>query len=304
VKVRAAVVQAGSVGFDREASLEKLARLAGEAADLGAELVVFPEAFISAYPKGLDFGAVVGHRSDIGRDHFRRYFESAIEVPGPAVNMIAAVARGHALHLVVGVIEQDGGTLYCTALFFSPDGYLGKHRKLMPTALERLVWGFGDGSTLPVYDTPLGRLGAVICWENYMPMLRTAMYAKGIQLYCAPTADDRDSWLPTIRHIAIEGRCFVLSSCQFLKRSDLPADIPNGLSDDPDTVLMRGGSAIVDPFGRVVAGPCYDQETILYSELDLDEIARGKFDFDAVGHYSRPDIFQLKVNEEPQQPVL
>jgi nitrilase len=303
MKVRAAVVQAGSVGFDREGSLAKLERLVADAAREGAELAVFPEAFISAYPDGLDFGALVGRRTDAGRDHFRRYFESAIEVPGPDVERIAASARDHALHLVVGVIEREGGTLYCTALFFSPAGYLGKHRKLMPTAMERLVWGFGDGSTLPVFDTPLGRLGAVICWENYMPMLRTAMYSKGIQLYCAPTADDRDSWLPSMRHVAIEGRCFVLTSCQFLRRSDLPADIPNGVSEDPEAILMRGGSAIVDPFGRVLAGPCFNEEAILTAELDLDQIARGKFDFDAVGHYSRPDIFQLKVNEEPQRPV-
>ena len=174
----------------------------------------------------------------------------------------------------------------------------------MPTGAERLVWGYGDGSTLPVHDTPLGRLGAVICWENYMPMLRTAMYAKGVELYCAPTADDRETWLPTIRHIAMEGRCFVLSSCQFLRRSDLPDDIPNALSDDREGILMRGGSAIVDPFGRVLAGPCFDQEAILCAELDLDEIARGKYDFDVVGHYSRPDVFQLTVNEEVQKPVV
>ena len=304
MRVRAAVVQAGSAGFDREASLAKLERLIGEAAGQGAELAVFPEAFVSGYPKGLDFGAVVGHRTDAGRDHFRRYFESAIEVPGPDVDRIAAAAGEHRIQVVVGVIERAGGTLYCTALFFSPEGgYLGKHRKLMPTAMERLVWGFGDGSTLPVYATPIGKVGAVICWESYMPMLRTAMYAKGIELYCAPTADDRDSWLPSMQHVAVEGRCFVLTSCQFLKRSDLPADIPNGISDDPDTILMRGGSAIVDPFGRVLAGPCFNQEAILCAELDLDEIARGKFDFDAVGHYSRPDVFQLKVNEEPQHPV-
>jgi nitrilase len=304
MRVRAAVVQAGSVGFDREASLAKLERLIADAAGEGAELAVFPEAFISGYPKGLDFGALVGHRTDSGRDHFRRHFESAIEVPGPDVDRIAAAAREHGIHLVVGVIERAGGTLYCTALFFSPEaGYCGKHRKLMPTAMERLVWGFGDGSTLPVYETPFGRMGAVICWENYMPMLRTAMYAKGIQLYCAPTADDRDTWLPSMRHVAIEGRCFVLTSCQFLRRSDLPADIPNGMTEDPDAILMRGGSAIIDPFGKVLAGPCFNQAAIVCADLDLDEIARGKFDFDAVGHYSRPDIFQLKVNEEPQRPV-
>ena len=304
MRVRAAVVQAASVGFDRERSLAKLERLVAEAAGEGAQLAVFPEAFISAYPKGLDFGAVVGNRTDAGRDHFRRYFESAIEVPGPDVERIAAAAREHSIHLAVGVIERDGGTLYCTVLLFGPEaGYLGKHRKLMPTAAERLVWGFGDGSTLPVIDTPLGRLGTVICWENYMPMLRMAMYAKGVQLYCAPTADDRETWLSTIRHIALEGRCFVLTSCQFLRRSDLPADIPNRISDDPEAVLMRGGSAIVDPFGTVLAGPCFEGETILYADLDLDQVVRGKYDFDATGHYSRPDVFQLKVNEEPQHPV-
>ena len=305
MKVRGAVVQAGSVGFDREGSLAKLERLVAAAAREGAQLAVFPEAFISGYPKGLDFGAVVGNRTDAGRDHFRRYFESAIQVPGPDVERIAAAAREHAIHLVVGVIERDARTLYCSVLFFDPEtGYLGKHRKLMPTAAERLVWGFGDGSTLPVYETALGRVGAVICWENYMPMLRTAMYAKGVELYCAPTADDRETWLPTVRHIALEGRCFVLASCQFLRRSDLPADIPNALGEDPDAVLMRGGSAIVDPLGRVIAGPCFGQEAILTADLDLDEIARGKYDFDVVGHYSRPDIFQLSVNEAEQKPVV
>jgi len=217
MKVRAAVVQAAPVAFDRARTLDKLERLAAEAARQGAELAVFPEAFVSAYPKGMDFGAVVGRRTSEGRDHFRRYFESAVLVPGPDVDRMASVARERRLHLVVGVIERGGGTLYCTALFFGEDGaFLGKHRKLMPTAAERLVWGFGDGSTLGVFDTRVGRIGAVICWENYMPMLRMAMYAKGVQLYCAPTADDRETWLPTMRHVALEGRCFVLSACQVL----------------------------------------------------------------------------------------
>ena len=292
------------MGFDLEGTLAKLESLVAAAAARGAELALFPEAFVSAYPKGIGFGSVVGDRTPAGRDQFRRYFESAIEVPGNEVSRIAAASRENGIHLVVGVIERDGGTLYCTVLFFSPEaGYLGKHRKLMPTAAERLVWGFGDGSTMPVFDTSVGRLGAVICWENYMPMLRMAMYGKGIQLYCAPTADSRETWLPTMRHVALEGRCFVLTSCQFLRRSDLPADIPNAISEDPDAVLMRGGAAIIDPLGRVLAGPAFDEETILCAELDLDEIARGKFDFDVTGHYARPDVFQLKVDEEPKRPV-
>jgi len=303
--IKAAVVQAASCAFDPARTLDKLGDLVAQAARQRAQLAVFPEAFLSGYPKGLDFGAVVGRRSKEGRDHFRRYFESAVEVPGPEVERMAKMAREHRLHLVVGAIEREGGTLYCTVLFFAADGaFLGKHRKLMPTAAERLVWGMGDGSTLPVFDTPLGRLGAVICWENYMPMLRMAMYSKGVQLYCAPTADDRESWLPTVRHIALEGRCFVLSACQMLWRKDLPADIPNALGEAPQTLLMRGGSCIVDPFGKVLAGPVFEEEAILCAELDLGEIARGKYDFDVAGHYARPDVFRLSVDERPLQPVV
>ncbi len=302
---RVAVVQAASVVFDLEATLFKLERMAVEAAGAGAELVLFPEAFVSGYPKGLDFGAVVGARTDAGRDHFRRYHESSIEVPGPAVDRLSELARRLAVNLVVGVVEREGGTLYCTVLFFGPEhGYLGKHRKLMPTAMERLVWGFGDGSTLPTFDTPAGRVGAVICWENYMPMLRMAMYAKGVQVYCAPTADSRDTWLPSMQHIALEGRCFVLSACQFLRRRDLPADIPNALGTDPDDVIMAGGSCIVSPLGKVLAGPDHGGETILYADLDPGDLARGKFDFDVVGHYARPDVFTLHVNEAPARPSV
>jgi nitrilase len=294
---RAAVVQAAPVVFDLARTLDKLADLAADAARRGAALAVFPEAFVSAYPKGLDFGARIGSRSAEGREQFRRYFESSIDVPGPATERIGRAAKAGGLHLVVGVVERDGGTLYCTALFFGPDGrLLGKHRKLMPTALERIVWGFGDGSTLTVLDTPLGKLGAVICWENYVPLLRMAMYAKGVQLYCAPTADDRDTWLPTMRHVALEGRCFVLSACQYLTRADCPADYPVQ-ADDPNAVLMRGGSCIVAPLGQVLAAPNFESERILTADLDLAEIVRGKYDFDVVGHYARPDVFQLIVNE-------
>ena len=302
--VRAAVVQASSVWFDQEATLAKTRRLTQEAAAGGAQLVVFPEAFISAYPRGLDFGALVGSRSHEGRELFRRYWESAVAVPGPATEVLSGIARESGVHLVIGVVERQGGTLYCTVLFFAPDGrYLGKHRKLMPTALERLIWGFGDGSTLPVFDTPLGKLGAVICWENYMPLLRMTMYGKGIELYCAPTADARDSWIASVRHIAVEGRCFVLSCNQFARGSDYPPDLlPPGTS--PDDVLCRGGSCIVDPFGNFLAGPETAGEVILAADLDRGEIIRGKFDLDVTGHYARPDVFQLQVNERPNQPLV
>ncbi len=302
--VRAAVVQAAPVPFQREKTLEKVATLTADAARGQARLVLFPEAFVSAYPKGLDFGARVGSRTPEGREDFRRYFESAVDVPGPAVDFLGKVARDNGVHLVIGVIERDGGTLYCTVLFFSPEGtFLGKHRKLMPTAMERLVWGFGDGSTLPVLDTPVGRIGAVICWENYMPLLRTAMYAKGIQIYCAPSADDRATWLPTMQHVALEGRCFVLSACQFTRRGDFPADYAAIQGNDPKTVISRGGSCIVSPAGRVLAGPLFEAEGILTADLDLDDVIRGKFDFDVTGHYARPDVFRLIVNETPTAPV-
>lgn len=302
--VRAAVVQDHPVVFDLEATLSKVRDLVRKAARLQAQLVVFPEAFVSAYPKGLDFGARIGMRLAEGRKDFRRYFQSAIEVPGPATAALGAAAKESSVHLVIGVIERELGTLYCTVCFFSPDGnLLGKHRKLMPTAMERLVWGFGDGSTMPVLDTPLGRVGAVICWENYMPLLRMYMYSQGIQLYCAPTADDRDTWLPSMQHIALEGRCFVLSCCQYLMRKDCPQDYDAIQGDDPETVLMRGGSCIVGPLGQVLAGPNFDGPAILRADLELDQIPEGKYDLDTPGHYARPDVFRLQVNLRKQSAV-
>jgi len=303
-KVRAAVVQAAPVLFDTPKSLRKLADLSSDAAKEGAELVVFPEAFIGGYLKGHDFGVSLGRRSPEGREEFRRFFESSIEVPGPATEFIGSVAKDHATHLVVGVIERDGGTLYCTALIFGPDGQmLGKHRKLMPTAMERVIWGSGDGSTIPVVTTTLGKIGSVICWENYMPLLRTAMYAKGIELYCAITVDDRETWIPTVRHVALEGRCFVLSACQFLQQSDLPSGYPTEWIAASEDVLIRGGSCIVGPLGQILAGPKYGEECVLVADLDRADLVRGKFDFDVVGHYSRPEVFRLDVNEKPMKSV-
>jgi nitrilase len=290
--------------FDTDRTLAKLAELARDAAAQGADIAVFPEAFVGGYPKGLDFGARLGSRSPEGREDFRRYYESAIALPGPQSASLAATARDNRLHLVVGVIERSGATLYCTALMYGPDGrLLGKHRKVMPTAMERLVWGFGDGSTLTVVDSDVGRLGSVICWENYMPMLRMAMYAQGVEIYCAPTVDDRETWLSTMRTIALEGRCFVLSACQFLRRSDCPPNYAAIQGDDPATVLIRGGSCIVDPLGNVLAEPRFGEEAIRFAELDRRVLARGKYDLDVAGHYARPDIFKLTINARPMQPV-
>jgi nitrilase len=303
--VRAAVVQSAPVLFDTPRTLDKLADLAADAARQRADLVVFPEAFVGGYPKGHDFGVSVGLRTPEGRDEFRRYFESAIEVPGPMTERIGLVAKRHGVHLVVGVIERGGGTLYCSSLTFGPDGrLLGTHRKLMPTAMERVIWGSGDGSTLPVIDTPLGRIGSVICWENYMPLLRTAMYARGVELYCAVTVDDRETWVPTVRHIALEGRCFVLSACQVLRRADLPPGYPTGRFPADQEWLIRGGSCVVGPLGRLLAGPVYGEECVLVADLDRADLVRARFDFDVVGHYARPDVFRLTVNERPTRPVV
>jgi len=302
---RVAVVQAAPVAFDTERTLAKIERLTEEAAAKGAKLALFPEAFVGCYPRELSFGTTVGQRTPEGRDAYRVYWENAIDVPGVATGRVASIAASNKIYLIVGVIERDGGTLYCTVLFFAPDGaYMGKHRKLMPTGSERLIWGFGDGSTMPVYDTPLGKVGAVICWENYMPLMRAAHYAKGIQIYCAPTADGRDAWLATVRHIALEGRCFVLSCNQFARRSDYPANYASDFGDQSDRVMSRGGSCIISPLGEILAGPNYDGEAILIADLDMRQIAQGKFDFDAVGHYARPDVFSLFVDETPKVPVV
>jgi nitrilase len=304
-KLTAAVAQTASVLLDTPATVEKALGLMGEAARRGVQLLVFPEAFVGGYPKGADFHIYLGARTPQGRAEFKQYFDAAVAVDGPEIAQLAKAAARHKMYAVVGVIERDGGTLYCTAVYLGPDGHvLGKHRKLMPTALERLVWGFGDGSTLAAVDTPFGKLGAVICWENYMPALRMAMYQQRVALYCAPTADDRDSWASTMQHIALEGRCFVLSACQHLRRSQFPGDrINNRLPEAPDTVLMRGGSMIIDPLGKMLAGPVYNEDALLTAELDMSVVAMAQMDFDAVGHYARPDVFSLRVNTAPQQAV-
>src|SRR5450759_3069271 len=269
--VRAAVVQAGAVPFDSEACVDKAVGLIAEASGLGAKVIVFPEAFIPGYPKGVNYGLVVGARDPAGREEFRLYLEAAIEVPGLETQRMGEAAEAHGPYVGMGVIERENGTCYCTVLFFGPDGsLLGKHRKLMPTVMERVIWGFGDGSTLTVIDSPYGRIGSVICWENYMPMLRMAMYSKNVALYCAPTADDRDTWLSSMQHVALEGRCFVLTACQFLRKSDFPGSVRVSLGDTTDAVLMRGGSAIISPMGEVLAGPHFGSETILTATLDLN----------------------------------
>jgi len=301
--IKVAVVQAAPVLFEREATVEKTSLLTQEAAKEGAEFILFPEAFIPAYPRGLSFGMVVGSRTPEGRRLWQRYWDNAVEIPGPATEPLSAAVRKAGVYMAVGVIERDsefsGGTLYCTLLYFGPDGHImGKHRKLKPTGSERLIWGEGDGSTMSVFETAVGKIGGLICWENYMPLARTFLYSKGVQIYLAPTADSRDTWQATLQHIACEGRCFVLGCNQFVTKEMYPADLQKlpELKNQPE-VMCRGGSAIISPLGETIAGPLFDEEGILYADLDLDEIVRAKVDFDVVGHYARPDVFQLIVNE-------
>jgi nitrilase len=309
-KTKVAVVQAAPVLFNQDATIAKACDLIGQAAEQGAQLILFPEAFIPAYPRGLAFGTVVGSRSPVGRRIWQRYWENTVEVPGPATRKLGEAAKKANVYLAMGVIERDAerstGTLYCTLLYFGPDGrLLGKHQKLKPTAGERLIWGEGDGSTLTVIQTEIGSIGGLICWENYMPLARMAMYNKGVELYLAPTADARDTWQATLRHIACEGRCFVLGCNQYMTKDMYPEDLKElkELDEQPE-IMCRGGSAIISPLGKVLAGPLYDQEGILFADLDLGAIARSKFDFDVVGHYARADVFQLIVNEKPSFSVV
>ncbi|CAL2037823.1 unnamed protein product [Caenorhabditis brenneri] len=298
-----ALVQAGTVLYDKAATLEKVKKYVEEASENGAELVLFPEAFIGGYPKWNSFGITMGTRTPKGRKEFKRYFENSIEENGEESKLLETLAAQKNIHIVIGVVEREASTLYCSVFFYSSEGYLGKHRKLLPTALERCVWGQGDGSTMPVFNTSVGKIGSAICWENYMPLYRMTLYSKEIQIYLAPTVDDRDVWLSTMRTIALEGRCFVVSSCQFLKSSAYPSDHALRKEYGDDTILIRGGSCAVDPLGTVLVEPDFTKETIRYTEFDLSDIALGKMDLDVVGHYSRPDVFELRVNENSQSTV-
>ncbi len=302
---KVSVIQDSPIVFDLDSTISKVDKLTKTASEKGSKVVLFPEAFISAYPKGLDFGARIGQRSNKGREDFKRYYNSSLEFNSKEFLKLTTIAKKYKVLLVIGVIEKDKGTLYCTVLFISEKGkVLGKHRKIMPTAMERVIWGFGDGSTLPIITSDFGKIGAVICWENYMPLMRMAMYNKGIEIYCAPTADDRETWLSTVKHIALEGRCFVLSACQYLERKDCPKDYD--ITPDknaPSSIILNGGSCIISPLGKVLAGPIRNKKAIITADIDLHEITKGKYDFDAVGHYARPDIFKLTVFEDENKPV-
>ncbi|MFW6040803.1 MAG: carbon-nitrogen hydrolase family protein [Thermoplasmatota archaeon] len=306
--VKVTVIQASSILFDKRSTVEKAVDLIKKASKNGAKLLLFPEAFIPGYPRGLTFDTVVGERGEKGRKLWKRYYDNSVEIPGETTKMIGEVAKKEDVFIAMGLIEKEpykkGGTLYCTTLYIGSDGsILGKHRKLKPTGTERLIWGEGDGSTLDVVDTDFGKVGGLICWENYMPLARMSVYDKGVEIYLAPTADSRDTWQATMKHIALEGRCFVLSCNQFITKDMYPDYVKDELTEQPE-IMCRGGSVMISPTGEILEGPLYDKEGILYADLDLGEICRSRFDFDVTGHYSRPDIFKLIVNENKKDSVV
>jgi nitrilase len=297
--VKVACVQAEPVILDREGTVEKLVRLAAEAAGEGAELVVFPEAFIPVYPSSVWAKALAGWGDERAKEAFARMAEQAVSVPGEAADRIGEAAREHGVWIVTGVTEVDAerpGTLYNTLLYHAPDGELAlRHRKLVPTNHERLIWGQGDGGGLRAIPTELGRIGGLICWENYMPLARFALYESGIEIYIASTADDGEAWQATLVHIARESRAYVVAPSHFQRASSYPDDFP--LRDELQglDVIGRGGSAVLAPDGSYLAGPLYDAEGVLYAELDPALLRAERQRFDPAGHYHRPDVFRLRV---------
>jgi nitrilase len=290
--VKVACVQAEPVVLDRAATIDKLEGLVAEAAAEGARLALFPETFVPVYPSNRWARFLAGGGD--GKTTFGRLARESVEVPGPDADRLGAIAREHSIRLAVGVNERAGGTLYNTLLVFGPDGTLDiHHRKLVPTNHERLVWGPGDGGGLEAVETELGRVGGLICWENLMPLARFSLYRSGVEIYLAPTADDGESWHDSIRHIAREGRAYVLSCCVFQRASSYPDDVELAPGDE---LLGRGGSAILAPDGSYLAGPLWDEEGILYAELDPQRLYEERQRFDAAGHYHRPDVFSLTVS--------
>lgn len=301
-KVKVGVVQATPALFDIEKTVQLVIEWIEKGAKEGCELLLFPESFIPCYPRGLDFDSVVGRRTEKSRNQWLEYWENSIETSSSYVEQIGEAVRKAGIFVALGVTEREsvGGSLHCSLLYFDKNGHLiGKHRKLKPTGLERYIWAESDGSTLVSFDTEIGKIGGLICWENYMPLARMSMYQRGIEIYLAPTADSRESWQSTMLHIALEGRCFVLACNQFVRKSDYPDHFQADLAHEPD-IMSGGGSVIISPLGEVLAGPLWNEEGLLTAELDFSVLAKSKLDFDVVGHYSRNDVFKLEVVGQPE----
>ncbi len=302
MKTKVCVIQDSPIFFNKEATLKKVEQATIKYAKQKCNLIVFPESYIPGYPRGFLFGAKIGSRSNEGRKLYLDYHNNSFDVSSTDLKRLEKLCKENSIYMVIGVTEKEttNGSLYCSMLYISPkNGLLGVHRKLKPTGTERLIWAEGDAESLVSFDTPIGKLGGLICWENYMPLARMAMYLKGVNIYIAPTADSRDEWLSTMKHIALEGRCFVIGCNQYFTRLMYPKEYQS-LVKDEDEIICRGGSVIVSPLGKVIQGPLYDESGVLVAELDLEDIVASKFDFDVVGHYSRNDIFEFNVLNQPK----
>ena len=298
--LRVAVVQAEPALFDQKTCLEKALKKIEECAENGAELVVFPELYIPGYPFGMNFGFATGCRNAPGREDWKRYYDNSLLADGPEIGQLCDAAKKHGIYLSMGYSERDGvtGTLYNSNVMIDPEGRRMNHRKLKPTGSERLVWGDANRDYFPVMDTPWGPMGCLICWESYMPLARVALYNKGITIYISPNTNDNPEWQATIQHIAIEGKCYFINADMLIRKSSYPAGL-NGQDEIdrlPDMVC-RGGSCIIDPYGHYVTEPVWDEETIIYADLNMTLPAACKMEHDAAGHYARPDVLELIVHE-------
>ena len=296
-----AVIQASPVLFNKEESLQKALRLLHEAAENGAQLIVFPELFIPGYPFGMTFGFRVGCRQEDGRKDWKCYYDQSLTLDGPEVSQLADAAKSLGIFLSIGYSERDAvtGTLYNSNLMINSDGDVMNHRKLKPTGSERVVWGDADRDYFPVMDTPWGPMGNLICWESYMPLARTALYQRGISLYISPNTNDNPEWQDTIRHIAIEGKCYFINADMLIRKTDYPYDLhaAEEIAALPE-IACRGGSCVIDPFGHAVTEVVWDREEILYADLDMQKVPASRMEHDPCGHYSRPDVLELTVHEK------
>ena len=301
MSIKVCLIQDHPEFFDKEKTIDKVASLVSQYAKEGCNLIVFPESFIPGYPRGFSFGATIGSRTPEGRELYATYYNNSIDLESEDLKRLEKIAKSENAYLVIGVTEKQAvnGSLYCSMLYISPtEGLLGVHRKIKPTGTERLIWAEAAGESLVAFDTKIGKLGGLICWENYMPLARMSMYQQGVEIYIAPTADSREEWTSTMKHIALEGRCFVLGCNQYYTKSMYPDTYQTMVNNEPEE-MCPGGSIIVSPLGKVIAGPLFDESGALIAELDLNEITQSKLDFDVIGHYSRNDIFHFEVKNQP-----
>lgn len=300
---RIALIQAAPVMFDAKASTRKAVNLIKEASRNHPDLIVFPELFVPGYPYGLTFGFTVGHRSEEGRKDWLYYYNNSIVIPGPETALLGEAAKKAHAYLSIGVSERDAvsGTLYNSNIIFSPDGAIDAiHRKLKPTGAERLIWGDADKHFFPVTESPWGPIGNLICWESYMPLARAALYQKGVTIYISCNTNDNPEWQNTIRHIALEGRCYFVNADMYFTKEMYPTNLHAPAQEEiaklPD-IVCRGGSCVVDPYGHYMSEPVWDREEIIYEDLDMSKVAAAKMEFDPIGHYARNDVLKLEVRE-------